>query len=351
MGRHKETNKHLPPRLRRKGRNYYYVTNGKWRPLGHDFAKALLTWRDLEGMSDGAATVSQLLENALAVMAQTLKPGTIREFGRARTNLSKAFASLIPSDVEPRHIAVYLETRSAKVAANREIAFFSAAWEIARRRGWINLPNPAIGVERNRERNRKRVAKPAEIRSLLYNDDGGSRDCIEADMVEFALLTGMRESDMLNLTRPQLERDGIRVVPRKTDESTEVEQLFEWTPELRAVVDRILERRHRVGSLFLFAASKGKRAGQPFTVNSFQSKYHRFFEKCGVTGLTWHDIRRTALNFKARFEGKEAAQAMGAHSSITTTEGYLAGVGEIRVTPVSLENMRNRPEYEKDKGR
>lgn len=170
-------------------------------------------------------------------------------------------------------------------------------------------------------------------------------------MVELTLMTGMRESDMLCLAKSQLEREGIRIIPQKTDQSTEAEQLFEWTQELRAVIDRALARRRRVGSIYVFPVSQGDRAGQPYTVNSFQSKYHRYFAQCGVEGMTWHDVRRTALNLKSREEGKEAAQGMGAHGSITTTEGYLAGVGEIRVKPLSLENMRISPEYEKNKAR
>jgi hypothetical protein len=38
----------------------------------------------------------------------------------------------------------------------------------------------------------------------------------------------------------------------------------------------------------------------------------------------------------------EAARAAGAHSSVTTTEGYLAGIGEIRVKPVSIANIRTK---------
>jgi len=334
----------------KKGR-YYYVFDQKWMPLGSDYTAALLKWRDREGLSDGAATVPQMLENALTVLARKVKARTLVEFTRALANLRRAFADFAPADVEPRHIAQYLESRSAAVAANREVAFFSSSWEIARRKGWINLPNPCIGVERNKEKKRKRVAKPREVYALLYRPDGAPRDCIEADMVELTLMTGMREDDMLNLSRAQLEREGIRIVPRKTDNSTEAEQLFEWTPELRVVIDRALGRRRRVGSAYVFPASQGGRVGQPFTVNSFQTKYHRYFAKCGVEGLTWHDIRRTALNMKSREEGKEAAQGMGAHGSITTTEGYLAGVGEIRVRPVSLANMRISPEYENNKGR
>jgi hypothetical protein len=67
--------------------------------------------------------------------------------------------------------------------------------------------------------------------------------------------------------------------------------------------------------------------------------------------MTWHDVRRTALNLKSREVGKKAAQGVGAHGSLTTTEGYLAGAGEIRVKPRSLENMRISPGHEKNKAR
>lgn len=340
MGRTRKANKHLPPRMQRKGENFYHTPyiGGKvvWRPLGNDYVQALLKWRELEGMAEGAETVYAMMENALAVMAENLKPATLREFSRALNNLKGAFEGFKPVEVEPRHIAAYLENRTAKVAANREIAFFSASWNVARRRGWINLPNPADGVKRNREKKRKRTATPDEIRALL------SQDCATADMVAITLMTAMREADLLNLPLRSLEAAGIRVKPRKTDASTEAEQVFLWSPDLRAAVDRAKARRHRIGSLVLFPVQLRKRAGQAYTVNSFQNVWRRYFERCGVQGLTWHDLRRTALNIRAQEQGKDAAQEMAAHASVTTTEGYLAGVGAVEVAPNRL-NFRSAP--------
>lgn len=317
----------------RKG-NYYWTpyANGKvlWKPLGNDYVQALLKWRELEGLNEGAQSVGQMLQRALGFMIETLKPSTFKEFTRASNLLTTAFEGFIPSDVEPRHIAEYLEKRTAKVSANREITFFSSAWELARRRGWINLPNPALGIRRNKERSRKRVALPHEIAALL------SRDEPLTDMVELALMTAMRESDMLNLTLQSLEAQGIRLRPRKTDESTQAEQLFLWTPELRAVIERTKARRRRVGSMFLFPVKLRARAGQAYTVNTFQNVWKRYFERCNVEGLTWHDLR-PALNLRERAEGKDAAQKLGAHSSVTTTEGYLRGVGAVELLPVGLD--------------
>lgn len=335
MGRSRTKNKHLPPRMQMKRGRYYWTpfVQGKvlWKPLGDDYVQALMRWKECEGITEGAATVPQLLENALGVLADRLKPGTFREYARALNNLKGAFEGFMPADVAPRHIAQYLETRTAKVSANREIAFFSTAWEIARRRGWMNFPNPCDGIKRNKERSRKRVATPEEIRALL------SRDEPLTDMVELTLMTAARESDLLNLTQRAIEPEGFRIKPRKTEDSTEAELLFKWTPELRAVLDRAKARRRRVGSIYLFPVRCRGKAGQPYTVNSFQNVWRRYFARCGVSGLTWHDLRRTALQMREAEAGKDAAQKLAAHASITTTEGYLAGVGAAVVEPVRLD--------------
>lgn len=335
MGRHRTANKHLPPRMQLKRGRYYWTpfVDGKrtWKPLGDDYVQALLRWRELEGHSEGAATVTQLMQNALGVLVDRVKPSTFKEFTRAANHLSDAFESFTPADVQPRHIGEYLEKRSAKVSANREIAFLSTAWEMARRRGWINLPNPCTGVDRNKEKARKRVAKPAEIAALLAHDEA------IADMVELTLMTALRQADLLNLTLRAIEPGGLRVKPRKTDDSTEAELLFKWTPELKAVIDRAKSRRHRVGSMLLFSIQRGERAGQAYDAAGFANVWRRYFARCDVVGLTWHDLRRTALNLRKRESGTDAARELASHSSVLTTEGYLDGVGAVEVQPVKLE--------------
>lgn len=335
MGRTRTKNKHLPPRMQLKAGRFYWTpyVSGKvvWKPLGDDYVQALLKWRELEGINEGAATVVQMMERALGIMVGTVKASTFKEHSRAMNNLRGPLEAFTPSDLNPAHIAQYLESRTAKVSANREISFLSTCWELARRRGWINLPNPCKGIRRNKEKRRKRVARPDEITALLGLDEPLT------DMVELTLMTAIRESDMLNLTHRAIEPGGLRIKPRKTDASTEAELLFAWTPELRAVLERAKGRRTRVGSIYLFPVKLRARAGQAYTVNTFQNVWRRYFERCGVEGLTWHDLRRTALNMQAQQGGKESAQTLAAHSSVVTTEGYLAGVGASLVQPVRLD--------------
>ncbi len=331
MGRARTKNKHLPPRMQLKRGRFYYTpyVGGKvvWKALGDDYVQALMRWKELEGLNDGAETVHQLLERALGVLVDEVKPSTFREFTRAMNNLKGAFEGFRPEDVEHRHLVTYLSNRSAKVSANREIGFFSTAWSKAREKGWINLPNPADGIKKNKERKRKRVASAEEIKALLGLDEPLT------DMVELTLMTAMRESDMLNLTVRNLRDEGIWIKPRKTDTSTQAEILYPWTSELRSVLDKAKGRRKRVGSLFLFPVKCRGRAGQAYTVNSFQNVWRRYFERCKVEGLTWHDLRRTALNMRKEEGGTEAAKDMAGHSSITTTEGYMKAVGLVRVAP------------------
>lgn len=340
MGRNRTKEKHLPPRMQPKGGRYYWTpfVDGKvkWVPLGDDYVHALLKWRDLEGLSEGAATVAQLLDNALAALAnrkkpKPLAPDTLREFSRALNNLKAGFEGFQPADVTPALVAQYLENRSAPVSANREVSFLSTAWDLARRRGWINLPNPCLGVERNPEKKRKRVGRPGEIAALVAPERP------EADMVMLTLMTAIRQADLRFLTRHAVEDEGLRVRPQKTDDSTEVELFFKWTPELRALIERAKARAAKVGSIYLFPASRGRRRGQPYTRNSFVSVYRKYFALCKVEGLTWHDLRRTALNKVQKVHGKDAAQILAGHSSMVTTEGYLANVGAFEILPVAWD--------------
>lgn len=351
MGCHKQKDKHLPPRMRKIGNGYYYrgFAHGKEisKPLGDDYVRALLQWRELEGLTDDGETVPRMLENALALMTPRLKPSTHREFTRALTRLKAAFKDFAPADVEPVHIAEYLEKRTDKdgnpaaVAANREISFFSAAWELGRRRRWFNLPNPALGIRRNKEKKRKRIATSGEIKALLFDENKLRRDHVIADMIELTLMVGIRQGDILHLTRSQLEDDGIRVKPRKTADSTELEQLFSWTPAMRLCTERAKARRRRVGSMYLFPVQHRKRAGQPYSSPSFYKQWRPYFTACGVSGLTWHDLRRTALKMHELERGKDAAQKFGGHASVTTTEGYIEGVGPSVLRPNTIDFGRS----------
>jgi len=94
-------------------------------------------------------------------------------------------------------------------------------------------------------------------------------------------------------------------------------------------VDRARRLRRRVGSLYLFA----NRRGQQYTTSGFDSIWKSLLRRAGVTGLTFHDLRRWAINEAQRKGGLDYVQAIGAHKSRQATEGYLVP-GEIVVRPL-----------------
>ena len=84
-------------------------------------------------------------------------------------------------------------------------------------------------------------------------------------------------------------------------------------------------------------ATRGKRAGAAYPLIASRT-WRRHFEAAGVVGLTWHDLRRTALQMREKEGGKKAAQQLATHASVVTTEGYLKGVGAAEVRPVRLDS-------------
>ena len=95
---------------------------------------------------------------------------------------------------------------------------------------------------------------------------------------------------------------GLRVEVQKTGAIV----TFEWTDELRETVDRARRLRRRVGSLYLFA----NRRGQQYTTSGFDSIWKSLLRRAGVTGLTFHDLRRWAINEAQRKGGSTTSKPL-----------------------------------------
>lgn len=326
MGRHKTRNKHLPPRMRLIAGRYYWRSSvdGKdvSQPLGDDYVRALLKWREIEGLHDGCETVADLLDAFVARMPSS-NAGTLKEYTRASSRLKAAFKGFASMEVLPKHIAQYLRSHDKPVTANREIAVLSRAYSTAINAGRFDGQNPCLGVDRNKEKKRKRVATLEEI-ALIQKGDGPI-----PIMCEMAMLTGLRESDLRMLRLDAFNDAGLTVTPRKTSESTNATVEWSWTAALKACFAKAKLLRRRVGSVYLFAGKDG----QPLSVNAFQSAWRRHRAKCGCPDLRFHDLRRTAINLAKTEGGTDYARLFAAHGSVATTEGYLKNLQVSRVRP------------------
>lgn len=282
MGRPKTVFLDLPPRMgARKLKHsvrYYYTGGGKKIPLGSDLNRARIEWARLENGGTYASTtfrqVTDLWEEKLEV-----KHSTAKAYGIALGALRDAFGHFQLESITAQDVREYLDRRSAKVSANREIAILSIIWNWCRERGVTNCANPCSGVRKNRERPRTRYIHEAEFNDIHSNGPRFLRDAMD-----LALLTSQRPQDLLSATRTDIRDGHLEFVQQKTGAKLR----FRIEGELKA----LLERPRSVRSVFLIADDHG----QPIHIQRLQRAFQSARIKAGVPYCQFRDLRAKAVS-------------------------------------------------------
>ena len=244
----KAENKGLPSRWVSKHGAYYYLPplelrsqwNGKsWFMLGKTLPEAYRTWADRVAAPERITTIGALLDRFAIEVVPTKAPKTQIDYRRYVTTLQKPFGAMALADLEPQHVYQYVDKRSAKVAAHREIEVLSAAFTKAVQWGLIKS-HPFKGeVRLEGETPRNRYVEDwelIEVLALPSRRKKGSVGMVQA-YLRIKLLTGLRQRDLLLLTMSDIQEDGIHVTPSKTAKTTGKTVIFEWSPELKAAVE------------------------------------------------------------------------------------------------------------------
>jgi integrase len=147
----------------------------------------------------------------------------------------------MPNDVEPTHIAQFLEqceSTGAAVVGNRAKAALSSVYEFAMRKGWAKH-NPCRGVRRNKER-----ASTVYIESAALGSTIDRAPDHFARVMQLAYITGMRGVDLALLEVSAVTPKGLEYTESKTGKHV----TMAWTDTLRVLVlvlvREILEARH-----------------------------------------------------------------------------------------------------------
>ncbi|MGH8570099.1 MAG: tyrosine-type recombinase/integrase, partial [Gammaproteobacteria bacterium] len=290
-----------------------------WFWLGADFAQAINLYYRREGRTLAGSTVHHALSRYECEVLPGKATATQRDYRRYIGRLREVFGDSHLTSMRRSDVAQYLDRRSAKIEGNREISCLSSVFQAAIRWGWCD-DNPCRGAPRNPKGRRYRLPSDAELAAIRVAASEQLR-C----MVDLVLLIGLRKGDMLKIRLPDLMPQGLRVEVQKTGAVA----VFEWSDGLRELIDRARSLRRRVGTLYLFATRRGQR----YATNGFDSIWRRTLKRAGVEGLTFHDLRRWAINQAQRQGGLDYAQAIGVHQSRQSTEGYLVP-GEVVVRPL-----------------
>lgn len=324
MGRRRTRDRDLPPRMHRKHGAYWYKRGTAWTRLAplDDRITAFARYADLESGGRGRR-LQDGLNRYMAEHIPTLAPGSRRDYQSICVTLGRWGGHLPADQVTTAHVARLLDEYPHPARANKVAAVLSSVYSRMIRWGWVST-NPCRGVPRNRVQRRTALPSWSEIRALR----AGLPERWQA-MMDFALATALRLGDMLAVPRSADQSDGLHVTVSKTGNTV----VYEWTPELREIVRRL--KRGRIASLWLCPNTQGQR----YTTGGFESVWQRHKKRAGNPAIRWHDLRARALTDAERAHGKDYAQALAAHASVTTTERYIRGRGEIVVQPVRASEL------------
>lgn len=315
MGRPKaKANRDMPPRMSRRVMksgitHYYYRTRtGGAIALGPDLAEAKLKWADIERR--GAVLPADAWLTVSASYRKTgltgKSPKTQHEYELALNRLDEAFGKAALGQIKPHHIREYLDKRTAKVSANREVATLSAVFNWARERGITHEPNPCAGVRKNTESGRDIYVTDEQFDALWKHAVPELQDALD-----LARLTGQRPADIRKMTRDDIRDGHLSVKQGKTGAKVWIE----ITGDLAKVIDRITTRKRKATSRYLVQTD----SGQPLTQAMMRD---RFDDARTNSGQIWQfrDLRPKAATDVGNI--RDAQELLGHASETTTAEIY-----------------------------
>lgn len=150
-------------------------------------------------------------------------------------------------------------------------------------------------------------ANPCEKGGRLYRGSRAEKVWTDADEEAFlasapahlhlplilALWTGQRQGDLLRLTWPQYDGKVIRLQQSKTG----MRVVIPIGAPLKAALDA---KRGKVGTILLNSD------GEPWTADGFRSSWRKACAAAGIIGVTFNDLRGTAVTRLAQVEASVA---------------------------------------------
>lgn len=339
MGRKRRKHRNLPARVYVHRQQYRYVPKvGKPIPLAPlgDYGGMLRKLAEVLDKRPQLETFAGIFDRYELEVLPDKAPNTQREQSRQLKNLRAVFGHYKPHQLRQPDAARYRDvrangtkaTKGAPTAANREIELLKHVCTMAVEWGALDF-NPLRGMRKVRTSPRRRCPTDAE-----YLHVHALASPMVQCVMDLALLTGLRRGDVLSLTRDCLTDDGLLYRPSKTEDSSGVTLLFEWTDELRAVVDRALSLPPQIRRGLQWIVCNRK--GQQFSKNGFDSVWARLMAKAtggqgAIERFEFRDLRRKSATDEV--DELVASQRLGHTSTEITNRVY-------RVSPRKVQPLR-----------
>lgn len=330
MGRKRIHRRDLPERMYCDRGVYYFWPKGqpkRWFRDANDVPLSLAAaLAEYGALVDRPVTVRSI-ENLIADFEQSqaflgLSERTRVDRRRHHAEIRSVFGHYDVAEMQAADILEWKRARAPKAPRQWNQAFSALKVLLAYAADPLGLitSNPAREVKRMPEQRRTRAPSLAELEAFCALGSEQVRL-----YVALKLLTGLRMSDILRLTRPMILDDCLRT-PVGKDGGRHARFLFR-DPEsgestgLSELLGSIGALRRPVGSMALFC----NRKGQPYTKDGWESIWQyqmRKFVEAGGERFHEHDIRARAGMLAERQAGREAARQLLGHAEQRTTAIY-----------------------------
>jgi integrase len=271
----------------------------------------------LDKLPGETKTLHDLRERFLREHGPRVGKMTVVAYKLHFNRLTEFFGDIPISQLTPRLVSEYKQKRLGMgrrpATVNREMSTLSKALNIAKNEWeWIR-ENPLSRVQKEREDNkRQRWLLEEEEKLLLAVCPDWLRD-----VVTFAIYTGMRQGEIINLEWKDVDMFRKCVILLKT-KNKEPRTIPLADTALEVIKRRSKFRNLKVRTVFLSVT------GGKIEQAKLGKKFRRALEEAGITNFRFHDLRHT---FGSRLAQAGAdlfhiARLMG-HKNISTTMRYL----------------------------
>jgi len=308
-----------PPHLK-----VYLPEQKSWYRLGAEKHEALNRYAELMGNLQKETGMAKLFNRYEAEVIPHKAPRTQKDNRKELAKLRAVFEKMHPSQLTTQHCQQYLDHRGkqSRTQANHEIALLSHICRKAMQWGIITQ-NPVKGVEKHKIKPRDRYVEDWELDEFL----SVASPFLKA-YVEFKLLTGLRQGDILALPLNALRDDGIAVKTGKTGRRG----LISWVPELRKAVADLKACNTKQGLTLVC-----DRFGKPMNDSAFHNRLGSCMRKAlAETRLkerfTEHDLRAKHATELDESGGNATDNLL--HDDSRTTKTYLRSRKSTTITPL-----------------
>lgn len=320
----------LPRRVYLRHGAYYFVAiDGKWHRLSGQkeglaaMFRALARLSEKESSSDlMPAVIGRWLDSKRADWS----PNTLRMQEAYAQVMGDAFREFLPSQVTTPICAKYLSAFASQPRThNAHRTMLHQVLAFAAIEGLREGHNPVDNIPAKKLAGRHRVVTDAEIEAIKKAALQAARNGQAlVQMIDLALLTGQRISDLIGLRWQDVDDNrGITVTQGKGG----VRLLIEWSPALRAAI-AACARGDKIGHVLKTQSGRGYRYW------GIRSAWVRACQRAGVEDLHIHDLRgRAGVDSLGDDEDIRKAQRLLGHKGEGMTRHYVEGKYHRKVKP------------------